>query len=51
MSDFKNLFGYMIRERFAIYYRKHHFNTIDIKGEIAFENIDYVIFRKLVVRF
>ena len=26
-------------------------NTIDIKGDIAFENIDYVISRKLVVRF
>ena len=49
MSDFKNIFGYVLRERFSIYYSKHHFNTIDIKGDIAFENIDYVISRKLVV--
>ena len=47
----KIFFGYVIRERFVIYYRKHHFNTIDIKGDIAFENIDYIISRKLVVRF
>ena len=40
-----------MRERFAIYYRKHHFNKIDIKGDIAFESIDYVISQKLVVWF
>ena len=51
MSDFKNLFEYVIRQRFAMYYRKHNINRIGIEGDIAFENIDYAISRKLVVRF
>ena len=41
----------MIRERFAIYDRKLYVNIIEIEGDIAFENIDYAISRKLVVRF
>ena len=30
----------MIRERFAIDYRKRHFNRIYIEGDIEFENIE-----------
>ena len=40
LSDLNNLFGYVIRQRLAIYYRKQHFDRIDIKGDIAFENIE-----------
>ena len=29
----------MIKKRLAIYYRKQHFDRINIKGDIAFENI------------
>ena len=39
LSDFKNLFEYVIRQRLAIYYSKQHFDRINIKGDIAFENI------------
>ena len=32
LPDFeKKLFGYVIREHFAIYYRKNHFNLIEKK--------------------
>ena len=51
MFDLKNLFNFVFTEYFAIYYRKQHYNWIKIKEDVAFENIDYAISRKLVVRF
>ena len=46
----KNLFNFVFTECFVIYYRKQHYNWIKIKEDMAFENIDYAISRKLVVR-
>ena len=45
-----NLFGYVTREHFAIYYRKQNFNWIEIEGCISFKKIDYAISQKLAVR-
>ena len=36
----RNLFGYVIRQRFAIYYRKQHFDRIESEGDIEFESIE-----------
>ena len=49
--DLKIFFGYVIRGRFAIHYRNHHFNLIEIQEDMTFENIDYAISRNLEVRF
>ena len=51
MSDLKNLFNFIFRECFVIYYIKRHHNLINIKEDMAFENVDYAISRKLEVRF
>ena len=51
MSDLKNHFNFVFRECFVIYCIKRHYNLIKIKEDMAFENVDYAISRKLEVRF
>ena len=41
----------MFREYFIVYYNNRHYNLKKIKEDMAFENVDYAIFRKLEVRF
>ena len=41
----------MFMEYFIVYYNNRHYNLIKIKEDMAFENVDYAISRKLEVRF
>ena len=41
----------MFRECFVICYIKHYYNLINIKEDMAFENVDYAISLKLEVWF
>ena len=45
------LFNFVFMECFVICYIKRHYNLINIKEDMAFENVDYAISRKLEVRF
>ena len=44
-------FEFVFRKCFVIYFIKRHYNMIYFKDDMAFENIDYAISRKLEVRF
>ena len=51
LSDLKNLFNFVFRKCFVAYYINCDYNLIKIKEDMAFENVDYAISRKLEVRF
>ena len=47
----KDTYYAALRECFVIYYTERHYSLIKIKEDMAFENFDYAISRKLEVRF
>ena len=48
---FETSFQLLVQGMFFHYYIIHHYNVIKIKEDMAFENVDYEISRKLEVRF
>ena len=48
---FEKSFQLRVQGMCFIYYIIHHYNVIKIKEDMAFENADYAISRKLEVRF
>ena len=48
---FEKSFQLHVQGMFSVYYIIHHYKEIKIKEDMAFENVDYAISRKVAVRF